>query len=143
MTMKSASRPAVRWGGAVVIVVSWLGSLALPALYMSFDSRTVRKLSGFEVLTSGWFGLLWGQPAWLADASLMLTIAALTSWSFRLRTLLVAAIASPLLAAASADLVLRPHLNGFHGFGPGFYLWFFSMLMAAAVSVVIVKREGD
>lgn len=130
-----------RRGAGLIIALTWLTSLLLPALSMKLDGVNVRTLRGYDALTSGWFGLAWLQPAWLANVTIVGNALALSTSVFSRRFLLWSGLASPLLASGSADLLLRPSFNGFVGYHLGFFLWLLASILAAGSSIIVVARS--
>ena len=133
--------PRFRQGAAALLLVCWLVSLFLPAAWMTYDREAYAAWYGYEFLMLGWIGLIWFQPAWLANIALLATVLGLTR-PFGRRFLLVSGLSSAVLALGSFDLALRPGFNGFGWYLPGFYLWLCTMLAAAAVSVAATRSRG-
>lgn len=139
------SRVEVGWNPLKRLVPSslwlllWLLSLIVPAVSEGDPSGKGVHL-GFEILTSGWMGLVVNQFGWLANVvfpiALLLTLAKRTP---RALSLLVTAT---LYALAVNAMFWRNWYwgNGWSGselyFLPGYYLWFCAILGSATTLLI-------
>lgn len=115
---------------SVIAIVCWLFSLYLPALVFYSDQR----LTGLEVLLSGWLSPLVGNIAWYANVFFIFA-------SFRLQIGKKATISSIIAGILSVDTIrYTRHLldeggatTTLFGYGYGAVLWFI------AISLIITS----
>lgn len=130
-----ASEHRIRGWIGIAILLLWIASLVLPALYVRFDPSgpDVQLLPGYKVLAMGWIAMVGLQPGWLANPLLGALLFVWWRGRVSVRTVRRLAGALAIVSLATIDLVLRPRFWNHEGFGIGYGLWMAANLAAATI----------
>lgn len=114
---------------------AYIGALTMPAIILNYDSGGgLLNISwyGFEILQSGFFGVLTGQYAWFANILLIGGFIMINTekyvggmWWFGAAFL----IGLQTLMVHSYNLGTGPYSHIVERFAPGFYFWELSFLL--------------
>ncbi|WP_315761207.1 hypothetical protein [Sphingomonas sp. Y38-1Y] len=144
----AGQRDAVlRRRGALILAAIWCATLVLPSWSQTFDrSQGPVTMFGFQILSSGWIAIVYGQLAWLANLALPVALVALTSWSIGDRVAQWAAIVILVSVATMIDLVLRPAFHGNPVLLAGGWLWLAASLGTAIFTIAmtaVARQRGS
>ena len=134
---------------SVLYFVSWW----LPALYYSRDPAPVQigKYPGFALLLLGWMEALSGSTcgmAWMANPCFAVGILALIRRQFGWATLILGVacgLASASFGVKSVCIDQAGSMATVLGFGPGFWVWYWSMATSFVASFLfwILSPNGQ
>ena len=120
----------------------WPTSLALPALSFRFDGQQDRILSGWQVLTSGYFHLLTLEFSWLANFVFWFLAWRLWQRPAAWQGNRIASVLLLLLTAQVSEIFIFHRFFGEPRAYAGLWLWVLANLSMAAVGLVASARDG-